>query len=71
MFDNWNIFIQTVVLYVYVKNVGKIPDQNLNVWVSSTPGNKVQILVESTGQIFQHLFWTLSPGFENNHKFKG
>ena len=57
----------------YVKSVGKIPDQHLSVWLFSNPGDKVQILVESTGQICPvvlHLFLTLSPGFENNHTFK-
>ena len=50
-----------------------ITDKNLSVWLLSNPGEKVQILVESTGQICPivlHLFWTLSPGFENNHTFK-
>ena len=35
--------------------------------------DKVQILVESTEQICPvalHLFWILSPGFENNHTLK-
>ena len=36
---------------IYVKIVGKIPDHHLNVWLFSNPGDKVQILVESTGQI--------------------
>ena len=43
------------------------------VWLFSNPEDKVQILVESTGEIctvLLHLFWTLSPGFENNHTFK-
>ena len=41
--------------------------------VFPNPGDKFQILVESMGQICPvvlHLFWTLSPGFENNHIFK-
>ena len=53
--------------------VGKIPDQHLSVWVISNPGDKVQILVESTGKICPVVLirlWTLSPGFENNHTFK-
>ena len=36
---------------IYVKIVGKIPDQHLSVWSFSNPGDKVQILVQSTGQI--------------------
>ena len=47
-----------------------IADQHLSVWLLSNPGDKVQILVESMGQICPvvlHLFWTLYPGFENNH----
>ena len=58
---------------MYVRIVGKILNQHLSVWLFSNPGKKVQILVESTGQIcpvFLHLFLTLSPGFENNHTFK-
>ena len=67
------LFWQFSNIIIYVKIVGKIPDQHLNVWLFSNPGDKVQILVESTGQICPvvlHLFWTLSPGFENNHTFK-
>ena len=58
---------------IYVKIVGKIPDPLLSVWLFSNLGDKVQIVVESTGQvcpIVLSLFWTLSPGFENNHTFK-
>ena len=29
-------------IIIYVKIVGKIPDQHLNVWVFSNPGDKVQ-----------------------------
>ena len=67
------LFWQFSNIIIYVKIVGKIPDQHLSVWLLSNPGDKVQILVESTGQICPvvlHLFWTLSPGFENNHTFK-
>ena len=67
------LFWQFSNIIIYVKIIGKIPDQNLSVWLLSNPGDKVQILVESTGQICPvvlHLFWTLSPGFENNHTFK-
>ena len=48
----------------------------INIWVcgySPIQGYKVQIHVESTGQICPvvlHLFWTLSPGFDKNHTFK-
>ena len=35
-------------IIIYVKIVGKILDQHLTVWVFSNPGDKVQILVEST-----------------------
>ena len=67
------LFWQFSNIIIYVKIVGKIPDQQLNVWLISNPGDKFQILVDSTGQIrpvVLHLFWTLSPGFENNHTFK-
>ena len=67
------LFRQFSNIIIYVKIFGKIPDQHLNVWLFSNPGDKVQILVESTGQICPvvlHLFWTLSPGFENNQTFK-
>ena len=52
-----------------VRVVGKIPDQHLNASLSANPGDNVLILVESKGQmcpIVFHLFWTLSPRFENN-----
>ena len=67
------LFWQFSNIILYFKIVGKIPDQHLRVWLFSNPGNNVQILVESTGQICPvvlHLFWTLSPGFENNHTFR-
>ena len=51
----------------------ELPDQHLSVWLFSNPGDKVQILVESTAQncpVVLHLCWTLSPGFENKHTFK-
>ena len=67
------LFRQFSNIIINVKIVGKIPDPLLSVWLFSNPGKKVQILVESTGQIclvVLHLFWTLSPGFGNNHKFK-
>ena len=60
-------------IIIYVKIVGKIPYQRLSVWLFSNPGDTVQIHVESTGQIcpvLLHLFWTLSPGFDNNCTFK-
>ena len=67
------LFWQFTNIIIYVKIVGKIPNQHYSVWFFSYPGDKVQILVESTRQICPivlHLFWTLSPGFENNHIFK-
>ena len=57
------LFWQFSNITIYVKIVGKIADQHLYVWLFSHPGDKVQILVESTGQrctIVQHLFWTFS-----------
>ena len=67
------LFWQFSNIITYVKIVGKIPDQHLSVWLISNQGDNVQILVESTGQICPvvlHLFWTLSPGLENNHTLK-
>ena len=67
------LFWQFSNIIIYVKIVGKIQDQHLRVGLFSNPGDKVQILVESTGQICPvvfHLFWTLSPGFENKHTIK-
>ena len=67
------LFLQFSNIIIYVKIVGKIPDQHLSVWLFSNPGDKVHILVESMGQIclvVLHIFWTLSHGFENNHAFK-
>ena len=67
------LFWQFSNVIICVKIVGKIPDQHLSVWLFSNPGDKVQILVKSMGQICPvvlHLFWTLSPGFKNNHTFK-
>ena len=39
-------------IIIYVKIVGKIQDQHFSVWLFSNPGDKVQVLVESTGQSF-------------------
>ena len=58
---------------MYIRVVGKILDSHFNVKLSSNPGDKVRILVESTGQICTiifHLFWTLSPGLEYNKALK-
>ena len=44
--------------------IGKIPDQHLSVWLFSNPGDKVQILFESMGQICPvvvHFFLDLVP----------
>ena len=57
----------------YVKIVGNIPDQHLNVWLFSNPGDKVQNRWRTTGQICPVLstrIWTWSPGLENNNTFK-
>ena len=57
----------------YVRVVGKRQDQYFIVWMFSSPGDKVLILVERTGQICPIvflLFWTLSPGLENNDALK-
>ena len=67
------LFWQFSIIIICVKIVGKIPDQYLSACVFSNPGDKVQILVESTGQIYPillHLFWTLSPGFDKTYAFK-
>ena len=67
------LFWQFSNIFIYVKIVGKIPDQLLNLWLFSNPQDKVQILVESMGQICPvvlHLFWTLSPRFGNTQTFK-
>ena len=67
------LFWQFPNIIIYVNIVGKIPDQHFSVWLFVNPGDKVQIVVESMGQICPvvlHLFWTLYPGFENNHTFK-
>jgi hypothetical protein len=67
------LFWQFSNIIIYVKIVGKIPDQHLNVWVFLNPGDKVQKRQRSTGQICPILstrIWTLSPGLENNHTFK-
>ena len=53
--------------------VGKIPDQHLNVWLYSNPGDKVQKRWRTMGQICPILLtriWTLSPRLENNHTLK-
>ena len=67
------MFWQLSNIIIYVKIFGKIPDQHSSVWLFFNTGDKVQILLDSTGQIrpvILHLLWTLSPGFENNHIFK-
>ena len=51
----------------------KIPDQHLNVWLFSNPGDNVQKRWRTTGQICPILLtriWTLSSGLENNHTLK-
>ena len=64
------LFWQFSNIIIYVKIVGKIPDQHLNVWLFSNPGDQVQKRRRTTGQICPVLstrIWTLSPGLENNH----
>ena len=53
------LFWQFSNIIIYVEIVGKIPDHHLNVWLFSNQGDKIQILVESMGQICPvvlHLF---------------
>ena len=38
-------------IFIYVKIVGKIPDQHLKMWLLSNPGDKVQKRWRTTGQI--------------------
>ena len=67
------LFWQFSNIIIYVKIVGEIPDQHLSERLFSNQGDKVQTIVKSIGQICPvvlHLFWTLSPGFENNHTLK-
>ena len=67
------LFWQFSNINIYVKNVEKIQDQHLIVWLFSNPGDKVQKKWRTTGQICPLLstrIWTLSPGLENNHTLK-
>ena len=67
------LFWQFCNIIIFVKIVGKIPDQHLNVWLVSNPGDKVQKRWRTTGQICPMLstrIWTLSPGLEIKHTFK-
>ena len=67
------LFWQFSNIIIYVKIVGKILDEHLNVWLFSNPEDKVQKRWRTTGQICPVLLtriWTLSPGLENNDKFK-
>ena len=60
-------------IIIYVKIVGKIPDQHLNVWLFSNPGDKAKKRGKNTGLICPVLsaqIWTLSHGLENNHTLK-
>ena len=59
------LFWQFSNIFIYVKIVGKITDQHLSVWLFSNPGDKYQIC-----PFVLHLFWNLSPGFENNYTLK-
>ena len=67
------LFWQFSNILIYVKIVEKLPDQHLNVWLFSNPGDTVQKRWRTTGQICPVLstrIWTLSPGSENNHTLK-
>ena len=60
-----------IIMNVYIG--GKILYQNLNVWLFSNPGEKVQKIWRTTGQICPVLsrqIWTLSAGLNNNNIFK-
>ena len=60
-------------IIIYVKIIGKIPDQHLNVWLFSNQGDKVQKRKKPTGQICPVLstrIWTFSLGLEDNHTLK-
>ena len=60
-------------LIIYVKIVGKILDQHLNKLLFSNPGDKVQKIWRTIGQICPVLLtriWTLSPGLETTHTVK-
>ena len=67
------LFWQISNIFIYVKIVGKIPDQYFNVWLFSNPGDKVQKRWKTMGKICPVLLtriWTLSLGLENNHTRK-
>ena len=60
-------------IIIYIKIVGKIPDQHLSVWLFSNPGDKVHKRGRTMVQICPVLstrIWTLSSGLENKHTFK-
>ena len=70
---HWNVVLAIFQHNHICQDCWKLPDQNLNVWFFSNPGDKVNILVKSTGQICPivlPLFWTFSPVFVINHTFK-
>ena len=57
---HWNVILEIFNIIIYFKIGGKIPDHNLSAWLLFNPRDKVQILVESTGQICPavlHIFW--------------
>ena len=67
------LFWQFSNIIIYVKIVLKNTRSKFECMVIFQSRGQVQILVRSTGQIcpiILYLFWTLSPGFENNHTFK-
>ena len=70
---NWKKPYTEMLFWQFPNIVGKIPDQHLNVWLFSNPGDRVQKRWRTMGKICPVLstrIWTLSPGLENNHTLK-
>ena len=70
---HWNVVMAIFQHNHICKIVGKIPDQHLNVWLFSNPGDKIQKRWRTMGQICPVLstrIWTLSSWLENNHTLK-
>ena len=67
------LFWQFPNIIIYVRIVGKISDQYLNVWLFSNPMDKAPKRRRNTGQICPVLstrIWTFSPGMENTHTLR-
>ena len=67
------LFWQFSNIIIYVKIVGRIPNQHLNIRLFSNPRDKVQKRWRTMGQICPVLstrIWTLSLGLDNNHSLK-